>query len=82
MSASTQKAMGQKRYEKFLKKLGKKPQSAEALAKKVGVTSGTIRRLAKDGIKLEVVEAYKVRNGFHYALKQGQKTPEPAPTPG
>lgn len=83
MSASTQVALGQKSYSKFIKKLGKRPQSAEALAEKMGMTAGSIRRFARDGIILGVVEQVKVRNGFHYALKsQSQTTPEPAPTPG
>lgn len=77
MSKSTQVALGQKNYEKLLKKLGKRPQSSEALAKKMNLTPGTVRRIAKDGIKLGVVEATKVRNGFHYALK-AKTTPEQA----
>lgn len=74
MSASTQKTLGAKNYEKFLKKLGKRPQSAEALAQKMKLTAGTIRRFAQDGIKLGAVEATKVRNGFHYALKAQPQT--------
>lgn len=82
MSKSTQVALGQKSYEKFLKKLGKRPQSAEALAKKLNVAAGTVRRHAQAGIILGKVEATKVRNGFHYALKAPSTQPEPAPTPG
>lgn len=83
MSKSTQVEQGKKNYAKFLKKLGKRPQSAEALAKKMGMAAGSIRRFARDGIILGAVEVSKVRNGFHYALKQQpQTTPEPAPTPG
>lgn len=82
MSKSTQIALGQKSYAKFLKKLGKRPQSAEALAKKLNVAAGTVRRHARDGIILGAVEATKVRNGFHYALKAQPQTTPDAPVLG
>lgn len=81
MSASTQKTKGEKSYAKFLKKLGKRPQSVEALSKKMGMEAGSIRRIARDGIILGTVEATKVRNGFYYALKAPSQTTTAAPSP-
>lgn len=84
MSAETQKALGLKNYEKFLKKLGKKPQSVATLAKKTGFAPITVRSMAQMALGEERAIATKVRNGLHYSKAPVGVTtePVPAPTPG
>jgi hypothetical protein len=72
MSAESQKALGQKNYDKFLKKLTKKPQSVATLAKKTGLAPITVRSMAQMALGEERAIATKVRNGLHYS-----KAPEP-----
>ena len=83
MSAESQKAKGQKNYEKFLKKLGKRPQSVATLAEKTGLALVTVRNMAQMALGEERAVATKVRNGLHYSkapvITTATVAPEVAP---
>jgi hypothetical protein len=67
MSASTQVEKAAKSYEKFLKKLGVRPKSVDALAKAAKCSPGTARRMAKKAAGAGVATESKKGNGFQYA---------------